>query len=75
MATSREDARPLQRCGWRADGRLRYPGTYTTSWDTTSSIAQRDPVRPCTECPSKFGGREIGEDAIANGRPQNWSVA
>ena len=35
MATSREDARPLQRCGWRADGRLRYPGTYTTSWDTT----------------------------------------
>ena len=39
------------------------------------SIAQRDPVRPCTECPSEFGGREIGEDAIANGRPQNWSVA
>ncbi len=35
MATSREDARPLQRCGWRANGRLRYPTIYTTSWDTT----------------------------------------
>ena len=35
MATSREDARPLQRCGWRANGRLRYPATYTTSGDAT----------------------------------------
>ena len=43
MATSREDARPLQRCGRRADGRLRYPGTYTytTSWNTTDAAMEK----------------------------------
>ena len=35
MATSREDARLLKRCGWRANGRLHYPTIYITSWDTT----------------------------------------
>ena len=35
MATSREDPRPLRRCGRRADSRLRYPATYTTPRDVT----------------------------------------
>ena len=38
MATSREDARLLQRCGWRANGRLRSPANYTTFWNATSSL-------------------------------------
>ena len=56
MATSREDARPLQRCGWRADGRLRSPGTYTTSWDANIN----------TGLPSYVGaGQDARERAIA----------
>ncbi len=55
MATSREDARPLQRCGWRANGRLRYPTIYTTSWDTTcktcsgsrATLDERSTERAC----------------------------